>query len=135
MLLAALVVAGCGAVPGGPSGGTTPTPSPGPTGRFDVTATELDHAVTMHVGQTLEVVLHAGTGMNSWAHPTSSNGAVLQPIVDTGATSVRGVTLAAFRAVAPGEVSVTAYAGPVCPSGAMCPAYVMLYSLSVTVVA
>ena len=129
--VAGLLALACGAVPAGP--GPTPLPTPPSGVGFDVVATEKDTSVSMRVGQTLEVALHAAPNMNPWAHPTSSNSAVLKPIVDTAATAPLGVTLAAFQAVAPGGAKVTAYAGPVCPSGAMCPMYVVAYALDVTV--
>jgi hypothetical protein len=87
----------------------------------------------MHVGQKIEVVLHAATAMSNWAPPRSSDEAILAPIVDPAATAVRGVTLAAFQARAPGQVDVTAYASPICPSGQACPMYVMVFSVRVTV--
>lgn len=128
-VLVALLIAACGA-----AGSASPSPSPSPTfgGGFDVTATEQDHAVTMHVGQTLEVVLHGGTSM-MWQQVASSDTSILQPIVDTNATAVRGVTLAAFRAKAAGQAKVTAVGLPVCPSGQPCPMYAILYTLEVTV--
>ncbi|HEX2680131.1 MAG TPA: hypothetical protein VHQ03_02430, partial [Candidatus Dormibacteraeota bacterium] len=56
----ALLLSACGAY----SFGSNPSPTPTATGSgFNVTVTEKDHAVTMHPGQTLEVVLHAGTNM------------------------------------------------------------------------
>ena len=130
---ALLLLTACGAA--GIGGGTNPTPSPTPSSgqRFDVTATEQDHALTMRVGQSLEVVLHKSNGLNSWSHPSSSDETLLAPIVDPAASAARGVTLAAFVARMPGTVDVTATASPVCPSGAMCPMYVALYSLKVTV--
>jgi hypothetical protein len=45
------------------------------------------------------------------------------------------VTVAAFQALAPGEVSVTAFAGPKCEAGQPCPMYAILYSLRVTITA
>lgn len=126
---AGLLVAACGAYsfPGSPA---SPTPSSGLG--FDVTATEKDHAITMRVGQKLEVALHGGT-TTSWQQVRSSNEQVLAPTVDPAATAVRGVTLAAFKAVAPGSAEVTAVGTPVCPSGQACPMYAILYSLKVTV--
>ncbi|MGZ6300107.1 MAG: hypothetical protein ACXWMN_06405 [Candidatus Limnocylindria bacterium] len=100
---------------------------------FDVTATEKDHTAAMRVGQTLELVLHAAAGMNNWSQPRSGNETILVPIVDPAATAVRGVTLAAFQARAPGQVEVSSFAGPVCPSGQACPMYVVVYTLTVTV--
>lgn len=127
--VAGLLVAGCGAysIPGSQA---SPTPSSGLG--FDVMATEKDRAVTMHVGQKLEVVLHGGTSQ-SWQQVRTSDPNILQPTVDPAATAVRGVTLAAFRAVAPGQATVTSVGTPVCPSGQACPLYAILYSLTVTV--
>jgi hypothetical protein len=64
---------------------------------FEVTATDSDHAVTMRVGQRLEVVLHAPDGMNDWTDPISNDTSVLSPIVDPAATAARGVTLRGIR--------------------------------------
>lgn len=99
---------------------------------FDVTATEQDHAVSMHVGQKLQVVLHGGTQVN-YQQVQSNDQTVLAPTVDPAATAVRGVTLAAFIAKSQGTARVTAVGSPVCPSGAMCPMYAVLYTLTVTV--
>ncbi len=128
---ALLLLTACGAA--GIGGGGNPTPTPSSGTRFDITVTEADHAVTLRVGQTVEVVLHVQNGLNSWSHPSSNDESILMPIVDPAATAARGVTLAAFVAMKPGTVDVTATASPVCPSGAMCPMYVALYSLKVTI--
>ena len=102
---------------------------------FEVTVTEMDHSATMHVGQRLEVVLHANNGMNSWTHPRSNNESVLAPTVDPAATAARGVTLAAFVANSPGQANITAVGSPVCPSGQPCPMFAILFSVVVTVTA
>lgn len=130
---AGLLLTACGSTSIGP--GSNPSPSPSSGMGFDVTVTEKDHTAAMHVGQRLEVVLHAAGGMNNWSQPRSSNEAILAPTVDPAATAVRGVTLGAFEARAPGEVEISSYAGPVCPSGQPCPMYVVAYSLKVTVTA
>lgn len=123
-----LLLAGCGAYRGvGPEAPPTP-----PAHGFDVTATEKDRAITMRVGQTLELVLHGGTAA-SWQQVRSSDGAILRPIPDPAAAAAKGVTLAAFSADAPGQATVTAVGIPVCPTGQACPMYAILYSLSVTV--
>ena len=129
--IAVLSVA-CGATGFGSPSTSTPTPSPNHPG-FDVTATNTDQAVTMHVGQKLEVVLRAGQGMNNWSHPTSSDESVLTPTVDPAATAARGVTLAAFEARKAGDVTVTSNSGPACSPGQACPMYLAVYSLKVTV--
>ena len=128
---AVMLAVACGAHRAGPGGNPSPTPSNGMG--FDVTATEKDHAVTMHMGQKLEVVLHAGNGMATWSHPRSNDTTVLAPTVDPAATAAVGVTLAAFVANEPGTVEVTSNAGPKCPPNAMCPMYVAVYSLTVTI--
>ena len=127
----AMLAVACGATAIG--SGSNPTPTPDQGMGFDVTATNTDHAVTMHVGQKLEVVLHAANGMNDWTHPVSNDTSVLSPTVDNAATAARGVTLAAFVAHKPGEVEVTSNASPHCAPGAPCPMYLAVYSLKVTV--
>jgi hypothetical protein len=117
-ILAMLLVA-CGAYSAGPP---PPSPSPAPPGAFDITVTEKDHAVTMHVGQKIELVLRAAQGMKPWT-----------PIVDPAATAVRGVTLAAFQAKVPGQVDVTANAGPDCAPNQPCAQFLALYKLTVTI--
>ncbi len=130
ILAIAIATAACGATGAG-AGSPTPTPPSGGVG-FDVTATETDHAVTMHVGQRLEVALHGGTQF-SYQQVKTSDPAVLEPTVDPAATAVRGVTLAAFKAAAAGKAQVTAVGAPVCASGQACPMYAVLYTLTVTV--
>jgi hypothetical protein len=46
---------------------------------------------------------------------------------------MRGVTLAALKAIAPGQAEITAYASPHCPPGTACPMYVAVWSVKVTV--
>ena len=121
-----LLLTGCGHYVGL---GSNPSPSPTP----QITATDQDHTATMRVGQRLEVVLHAGNGMNNWANVKSSDPSVLAPVVDTRATAVIGVTLAAFQALKQGTAEITATGSPKCPPNAMCPMYVAVYSLKVTV--
>lgn len=128
---AAVLISGCGSV--GTASSPSPSPSAGSNLTFDVTVTETTRAASMRVGQKLEVVLHAGNGMNNWTQPRSSDESILTPIVDPAATAVRGVTLAAFQAKGPGQADITAYGSPICPSGQACPMYVMLFSVKVTV--
>ncbi len=128
MVVAGLILAGCSAS----RGCQLCTARISPAG-FDLTATEKDHLVTMHVGQKLEVVLRAPAGTNDWSHPESSDSSILTPIVDPAATAARYVTLAGFEARKPGQVEVTSYASPLCSPGQACPMYVALYSLMVTV--
>lgn len=133
-IAAALALCACGAV----GTGATPSPSPvdpstGPGRGFDVSVTEKDRSISIRVGQKLEAVLHANAGMTPWSGVRSSDPSVLMSIVDTGATSVRGVTLAGFQAVAPGQAQITAAAGAACSPGQACPMYAVLLTIDVTV--
>ncbi len=109
----------------------SPTISPGPG--FDAVATEHDTAVTITVGQKLELVLHARPGMTNWANVRSSDTSVLAPIANPAATAARGVTLAGFQAEAVGTAVITASAGAACSPGQACPQFAILYSVMVTV--
>ena len=131
-MLAALAITACGSAAGA---GPDPTPSTGPGLGFDVVVSEQDHVASMHAGQKLEVVLHANSGMASWTAPRSSNESILVPVVNPAATAVRGVTLAAFKALAPGEAEISSYASPSCSPGQACPMYIAVYSIKVTVTA
>ena len=121
----------CGSVGAGTGSGASPSTNPGLN--FDIAVSEKDRVVTMHVGQKLEVVLHAAGGMSNWRQPKSSDTSILAPIVNPAATAVRGVTLAAFQALAPGEAVITSDGSPVCPSGQACPMYIAVYSVTVTI--
>jgi len=134
VLAAAVLISACGSVGAGSSPSPSPSASSNPMS-FDVTVTETTKAASIRVGQKLEVVLHAGNGMNNWTQPRSRDESILAPIVNPAATAVRGVTLAAFQARSQGQVDVTAYGTPNCPSGQACPMYVMLFSVRVTVTA
>jgi hypothetical protein len=129
----ALVLMACGGAGAGSAPSPSPNPSEGPGLGFDARVTELDTAITIHSGQKLEVVLHARSGMTDWSNVTSSDTSVLSPIVNPAATAVRGVTLAAFQALAPGQADITATAGALCSPGQACPMFAMLYSVTVTV--
>lgn len=133
-IAAALALCACGAV------GTVAPPSPSPGGPstsagrgFDVSVTEKDYAISIRVGQKVEAVLPTNPGMTAWSGVRSSDPSILMSIVDTGATAVRGVTLAGFQAIAPGQVQITAYAGASCSPGYACPQYALLLSIEVTV--
>jgi len=128
---AGLLISACGAVQTGI--GPAPSPSTGPGLGFDAMVTEKDKAITIQVGQKLEVVLHANAGMTNWSNVRSSDTSVLTPIVNPAATAVRGVTLAAFQAQTPGQSVITASAGAACSPGQACPMYAILYSVTVTV--
>lgn len=128
---AAVLISACGSV--GTGSEPSPSPSNGPGIGFDAMVTEKDRAITIQLGQKLEVVLHAKAGMTNWSNVRSSDTSVLTPIVNPAATAVRGVTLAAFQAQSRGEAVITATAGADCSPGQACPMYAILYSVTVTV--
>ena len=133
--LAAVVFGACGYSPCACEGsGTLPVQtSPSPGLGFDAVVTENDTAITIQLGQKLEVVLHARSGMTNWGNVRSSDTSILTPIVNPAATAAHGVTLAAFQASARGETFITATAGAACSPGQACPMYAMLYSVKVTI--
>jgi hypothetical protein len=110
-----------------------PTQPPAQGVGADVVVTEKDTATTLRVGEKLNVVLHAGNQMNNWMQVRSTDQSILVPIVNPAATAMRGVTLAAFKALAPGEAEITAYSNPHCSPGQACPMYVQVWSVRVTV--
>ncbi|HKV86655.1 MAG TPA: hypothetical protein VJT78_01510 [Candidatus Dormibacteraeota bacterium] len=132
---AALMAAACGSAglgsgaPPAPTSGSTPTPGSG----YSVIVTQADHTATLKVGQRLEVVLRASSGMTNWSHPTSSDTSVLSPAVDPAATAARNVTLAAFVARAPGHATIRSAAGPLCSPGQACPMYAVVFAADITV--
>jgi hypothetical protein len=134
VLLAAatLGLLGCGAVAGNPAGSGSPSaaPSAGPT----VTDTDENKTLTYHVGDTFELVLHEQSGWTMWENVTASDQTVLQPMVDTHAASVRGVTLAKFKAAAPGTSELTATASMACSPGSACPALARVWKTTIQVV-
>ena len=130
---AALVISCCGSYRTGSGSDPSPTPSEGTGLGYDLVVTEKDKTASMRVGQKVEVVFHANSGMDNWMQVRSTNSSVLVPIVNPAATAVRGVTLAAFKAVAPGQAEINAYANPHCPPGSACPMYVAVVSIKVTV--
>ena len=94
--------------------------------------TENDRAVTVHVGQKIQLVLHARSGMSNWSNVTVDDQTVLRP-VPSDITPVRGVTIAFFAAVAAGRATITATAGPLCSPNQACPQNAVLFEANVTV--
>lgn len=125
-----LACSACGAPTTGSGSGARPTGTP-PV-QFIARATEQDHAVTVTTGQRLLLQLHAKPGMTDWTSVRSGDTSLLRPIT-IDVMVPRGVTVAAFQAISRGQVVVTAVAAPACSPAQACPAYVVLYSLQVTV--
>ena len=133
--LTAVVLSACGDIHcmciGNPY---VPPPSPRPALGFDALVTEKDTAITIHVGQKLEVMLQAHAGMTNWSNVRSGDTLVLAPIATPAATPAPGVTVAGFQALSSGEADITATAGAACSPGQACPMFAILYSVTVTVI-
>ncbi len=129
LVFAALTLTACGSV--GLDG--SPSPSGPPALTFDLAVSEKDTAATLHTGQRLEVVLHAGPNMSNWADMHSSDPSVLEAIVNPAATAARGVTLAGYQAVAPGLAQISATSSPICMPNMACPMFIAVWQVKVTV--
>ena len=128
LALAGLVLSACG----GLGLGAAPTPT-GSGSMFDLAVSEKDTPATLHTGQKLEIVLHAAPNMANWTDVRSSDPAVLKVIVNPAATAARGVTLAAYQAVAKGQTQITATSSPDCKTNMACPQFIALWSVQVTI--
>lgn len=132
---AALVLGACGDAACACTGIGNEPASPTPPHRaagFDVLVTENDHAVTVHPGERIELVLHARPGMSTWSGVTVDDPAVLRA-VPTGITAAIGVTIAGFEALKPGTAAIRATATPLCSPGQACPQFAMEFEVTVTV--
>src|SRR5258705_1314475 len=129
LVFAALTLTGCGSVGlgGSPSASATPVLS------LDLAVSEKDTATTLHTGQKLEVVLHAGPNMSNWKDVRSSDPSVLKTIVNPAATAARGITLAGYQAVAVGHAQISATSSPDCKPNLVCPQYIAVWQVQVTV--
>src|SRR5258708_27968293 len=118
LVLAALLLAGCGAVASRP-GGAAPSPSPA------VVLTEKDGGSTVQLTTGTQARLQL-TNRYRWSDPRVTGGAVtLSPVAhaqDPGyrewAISIRG----------PGNATITAAGSPVCSPGTACPMLVLAFS-------
>jgi len=113
--------------------GTLPVQtSPSPGLGFDAVVTETDKAITIQSGQKLEVVLHADRNDQLEQRQVQRYvGAVSDR--ESSATAVRGVTLAAFQALRPVGRTLRLRPGRRARLVSV-PMYVMLYSVTVTVI-
>lgn len=131
LAVALLGLTACGSVPIGPAGPASP--SAAPAGGAEVTDADENKTLRYHVGDTFEVVLHAQPGFTTWQNLQPLDRTVLQPMVDTHATAVVGVTLAKFKAAAPGSTDLTASATAACSPGVACPALARLWKVTIVV--
>jgi hypothetical protein len=110
---------------------------PAPGGLFSAPGiTNADLGKTLHykVGETFSLALRAMPGYNNWmVEPIDT--AVLAAIPNPAAAAIRGMTLRAFRALAPGQVVIRATSSPDCQSSpqAACPANILQFNVTVVV--
>jgi len=130
VLLPACVSRGCLGCAG--LGSPAPPVASTPAAGFDVLLTAPDRAVTVKSGQRLELVLHAKPGMSDWSGVNVDDYTVLRA-VPTGITAARGVTIAGYEAARPGTATIRATATPLCSPGQACPAFAMIFEVTVTV--
>lgn len=131
-VLAVVVIAVCGSAAGGPAA-PSPTPPTSPDAGFDVLITDHDRAVAVLVGQRIEVYLALRSGMTEWRNLVVDDTSVVQPVNTGIVPPPRGMTIAGFVALHPGTANITATAGPQCSPGQACPAYLVLFSVRLTV--
>jgi len=133
MLVLAVLAGMSSAACGGHGAGASPSPSGPKAGpAYAVVVTEQDRTATLSVGQKLLVELHARPGMTDWGEVRSSDTSVLIPLT-IDVLVPRGVTVAAFQAVAPGRADVIAIDRLLCSPGQVCHATAVAWTLRVTV--
>jgi hypothetical protein len=123
LVLAALLLAGCGAVASRP-GGAAPSPSPA------VVLTEKDGGTTVQLSTGTQARLQLSNRYR-WSDPQVSGGAVtLSPVAhaqDPGyrewAISIKG----------PGNATITAAGAPVCSPGTACPMIMLAFSIKLVI--
>ena len=120
----ATIVAACGSVAG--SGGP-PSPTP-PPGSVMVTKADNQQTVTAHVGDHIQIAL--GEDINWQLEPP--DGTVLLQEPNRNYMLVRG-TQAIWLARSAGTATIKASGGMNCPSGAMCPMLLAVFSATIEV--
>jgi hypothetical protein len=88
------------------------------------------HTVTVGVGWTIDVDLHAPSTL--WAGPSQSGPDLLHQIGAVHRTG--GGVQVVYRALAPGRTELRASERPACPPAGMCPQFIVLWQLYVHVV-
>ena len=95
--------------------------------------TDHDRAVSVSVGQKVEVYLMQPQHMTPWAGLAADDPTVLERVSILDAPAAGGATVAGFVAAKPGVANITAYSTPVCAANEACPMYAMLFQVRVTV--
>ena len=109
------------------SGGTALSPA------ATITNAEEGKSIQVRVGQALDVVLKADDGMDPW-QVANPDPAILAPTVNPAAAAAKGMTLRAFKAIAPGMAAVRATDRPTCNPGQACSRLIRAFTATVVVV-
>jgi hypothetical protein len=119
----ATFVAACGSVasPGGP-----PSPTP-PARTVMVTRASNQQTVSAHIGDHIQIAL--GEDLN-WQLDPPDGIVLVQPVQNY--LLVRG-TQAIWLAKSAGRSTIKASGGPNCPSGSLCPMFLVLFTATVEV--
>ena len=120
----ATIFAACGSVAG--PGGSDPSPTP--FANVKVTRADNQQTVTAHVGDHVQIAL--GEDL-SW-QLEAPDGIVLARDPVQNYMLVRG-TQAIWLARSAGRSTIKASGGPNCPSGSLCPMFLVLFSATVEV--
>jgi len=119
----ATLVTACGSV-GGP-GGSDPSPTPVIT--VTVTRASNQQTLSAHVGDHVQIAL--GEDIN-WQLDPPDGIVLVHPVQNY--MLVRG-TQAIWLAASPGRSPIKASGGPNCPSGSLCPMFLVVFSATVDV--
>lgn len=95
--------------------------------------TDHDRAVSVSVGQKIEVYLMQPPHMTPWTGLSVDDPTVLQRVNILDAPARGGATVVGFVAAKTGVANVTAYTTPACAPNQACPMYAMLFQVRVTV--
>lgn len=99
-----------------------------PSHTITVTQADNGHSYRLHKGEDLDVQLSGPSNSVIWTEPASSNQAVLQRTEGSSGATATGT----FKAIAKGEVQVTATGTFTCSPP--CPGPIMLFEVTVSVV-
>lgn len=95
--------------------------------------TDHDRAVSVSVGQRIEVYLMQPQHMTPWTNLVADDPTVLQRVNILDAPARGGAAVAGFVTVKTGVADITAYSTPVCSANEACPMYAMFFQVRVTV--
>jgi hypothetical protein len=94
-----------------------------------VTRSADGHTVTLGVGWTLGVDLHAPN--SAWSGPSELGARLLRQI--GGVRRDGGTVEVTYKTIAPGRTDLRAFERPVCPPARACPQFILLWEVHIRV--